>query len=319
MAILDLWERDRFRSPEVAAAACEESQSPAVIKQVLERVRRFIAATEGEEKRLVIGFFYRPAQNLCRKMADPEPLLNLAVESGAWSLISGWACRPDLKERYLLAGITRTQSSYQGQSLLSLSGVVSRESVPTLREAMRKLWADAPLSAEFGIAVRTLVDFEDIAIVPDLEGMLAKQDIYPEQRATLELYLAKLKHQHSKDALLGIARTERENDKLLRWAVKRLLWLRMDRKTIHDALAENRRLSKSGHDIAKELETYIRSYEDSKASRTPLLDADSLILDGNELTSHRESLRHGHNATEMTPHFNRLSLRSLVTSAPSGD
>jgi hypothetical protein len=319
MALLELWERDRFRSPEVATAACEESRSPVIIEQVLERVRSVVASATGEEKRLVIGFFYRPAQNLCRKMADPEPLLSLAVESGAWSFIARWDCPQNLKDKYLVRGIRGSRNSQGSQWVVSLAGAISREAIPALREAIGELGKQDPLPAGFTVAVRTLVDFEDTAILPDLESILTRQDIYPSQRETLELYVAKLKHQHSRDALLDIVRTERDDYRLLEWAVKRLLWLKADRKTIYNALSANRRPSKGGQDIAQAVENRLRSYERPNPPVWPFPDSDSLVLDGKELAEYRAGLKQSQNPAEMAPHLNRLSLRSLVTSAPSGD
>src|SRR5690606_2582225 len=99
------------------------------------------------------------------------------------------------------------------------------------------------------------------------------------------------------------------------WAVGRLLWLKTSRAVIHRALAENRKLSRQGKDIAKEVDDYIRACEGPNPPPHSDTNTDLSILDRQEMERYRASSRQEGVISAMR----RFSFYSLVTSAPAGD
>jgi len=227
-------------------------------------------------------FFGQPMQTLASQVTDPEPVLELAVEAGLWNTIVNLSVRQDLMDRFLIEGLRGCEELRFGPGLVSLGCRISDAAVPQVRRVMRELRTASPQAQGFDIALMTLVQAEDADVVSDLESMVADPALSQTQRDAAEAYLAKLRHQHDPSEMLRIVRTQRENKKLLMWAVRRLLWLKTDKGIIREALDLNRRRSSRGHDVAQEVSAYLFPPRGEALSLLVFCDGDPLMLDKDE-------------------------------------
>lgn len=198
---------------------------------------------------------------LSARLKDPEPLLDLAFETGAqwW----GYSCSPRLKDKYVLEHIRRLENDSEGgpEPGGGAAQYLSDEAIPTLRALMREMYRVNPRREGVWNAIPTLVQLSDTEIIPDLEAILASPrtdwPYWPNYEGYVRMYLAKLKHEHDREEVIRIVETERDWSKVLHWAVWRALWLKVDRQTIRDALGKNRRTAdvgpRKGRDIAENL------------------------------------------------------------------
>ncbi|MCP4593230.1 MAG: hypothetical protein GY842_21035, partial [bacterium] len=262
-------------------------------------------------------FFGQPMQILASKVADPEPLLKLAVETGLWNTIVNLSIPQDLMDRYLIEGLRGCERLLSGPRLVSLGCRVSDAAIPQLRRVMRELRTASPQAQGFDIALMTLVQAEDAEVVSDLESMVTDPALTQTQRDAAETYLAKLRHQHDPSEMLRIVQTQRENKKLLMWTVRRLLWLKTDKTIIREALELNRRESSRGHDLAHEICSYLFPPRGEALSPLVFCDGDPLMLDKSETAVLCEQQRGGPpDLGRMT----RYSLGAVLTSgSPSTD
>jgi hypothetical protein len=318
--LLEAWKRDRYYHVDFVRRACERAGG-ATIPLILDQVEEALApgAADAEVQRGVVRFFGEPARLLSKKLRDPERILQLAVRSGGWSTIATIECSQQLRDKYVVEGLASCQRLRWGLGLVSVSGVVSKEVKPQLREVVRRLAIEAPNSDGLAIPLRTLVEWDDTAMTPDLERIIQDKRLSADRQSDFELYLAKLRLQHDKQALLSIVRQERENAKVLRWAVARLLWLNTPKKLVFEALAANRRPSRTGHDIAGELNALLRAVESGEASPIDAVRSEPLAMDAQEFEGHFAALKAAGDLGAAAPLTRKLTFRSLLASAPSGD
>lgn len=294
----------------LACSKAGDATAPIILGKVGEVLKRGDASSRQQARE----FFGAAMPKLSRRLTDPEPLLKLAVESGFWNTITRLECSRELLDQYLVEGLRGCREFLSGPYLVSLICYISDAAIPEVRQVMRELWNTSPQLRGFDIALLTLVQAEDREIIPDLETMAPDPRLTEEQRDNAEAYLGKLRHQHSIPDMLKIVETERENKRLLSWAVLRLLWLKTDKKTIYQALATNRRISGHGHDIAREVEIYVFGED---GTGTPFSwHGDPLMLDREERqTSCAEWLRRPLDPQALA----RYSIAAVVRAAPSGE
>jgi hypothetical protein len=302
----DLWKRRDGRAPRAILLAAEKAsgnQAPEIIAAVDELLSRKGA----EVPRSAFAFFDEPAKRLSQKMSNKEPLLDLALKHGCWEMIPRYEVDAAAKERYLLRGLRKAEKLHCDSAFYSLALFVREDSVGEVRSIMRSL-KDTPSWAGFRIALRTLVDLEDASIIPDLESLVARTDLAPEQKAEAEVYLSKLKWQHSPDKLLQIAQTERTNRRLLSWAVRRLLLLNTSRSTIYSALGMNRQQDQDARrDAAALVETALRAADSENPPLKARIDFDPLIFDRSQLREYDRALRNARDAVEAQAIMSRYS------------
>ena len=282
---------------------------------ILDAVRLLLQRPDPAAQERGRMFFGQPMQDLASKVTDPEPLLKLAVEAGLWNTIVNLSVPQDLMDQYLIEGLRASEKLRSGPWLVSLGCKISDAAVPQLRRVMRELRAVSPQTQGFDIALMTLVQAEDAEIVSDLESMVIDPALTQTQRDAAETYLAKLRHQHDPSEMLRIVRTQRDNRKLLMWAVRRLLWLKTDKNIVREALDLNRRKSSRGHDLAHELSSYLFPPAGEQLPPSAFSDGDPLMLDKNELAVLCERQRGGPpDLGRMT----RYSLGAILTSGSPG-
>jgi hypothetical protein len=316
--LMDLWKAHEGQFREPVLQACEKvtpDNAQALIESIMTIIRNDRRAPEKD--RYALTFFGDAARTLSRKLQDKTVLPSFALETGYWEAILTLDCDPKAKERYLIDGLRTCKKLNFNPDLGSLTMWVSEDALPELRKIVEAM-KDHPEWDGFTVAASTLVEFDDRAVVPYLKAAASDERLGPDRREESRLYLAKLQSQHSPEQLLGIVQTERDSRRILKWAVRRLLFLKTEKKKILDALSQNRRVDASGHDIAKEMAWYVRSCEGSKPPITASMDVDTLVFDRRELESYLEALRSGKSGEGLRT-FQRYSMWALVASAPSGD
>lgn len=209
-------------------------------------------------------FFGQSITIVANQVNDVEPVFELAAEAGCLRSILEIEAPKPLKENYLLRALA-VERPICPSSIRSVSCFDGGEAfVGHLRDLMRKLRAK-PQSPGFDIALRTLVELEDAAILSDLGPMVDDPSLSQQQRHAAATYIAKLQYQHSQSELTSIVKSERKNGLLLTYAVRRLLWLGVQPNAIRDSLAIN---STDG-DAASNLRAYLFPDEGDKLPPSP--------------------------------------------------
>jgi hypothetical protein len=205
--------------------ACAKADD-STASMILEAVRELSRQGNPKERRRAMAFFGEPCRMLAERVTDVEPVLRLAVDTGWWNAIVDIPCEASLREKYLIEGVRTCRRQECGPSLASITAWISDSRIPELRDVMRALRHASPESDGFRIALRTLVELDAPEILNDVQGMVSDVHLSPQQREYAQTYLAKLRDRDSVSALVDIVRKERQNRILLKWAIRRLLWLR---------------------------------------------------------------------------------------------
>ena len=250
--LVEIWS-DKWSQRVTMELACKKADDK-TLPLILDAVRAVMK--HQDDKRVqgrVSGFFYRPARLLCERLTDPEPVLKFAIESG-YPYVS-YPVDSALKNKYALEklrGATQDDHDREG----AVGAPVREDAKVELRALLREMYPEYPRSTGVWTAIRFLARWCDEEIVPDLEAILASPPYPPTEWKSYEgrvrMYLAKLRFQGDPDEkleLLRIVRSEREHARLLNYAVWRLLYLKMDRQTILEALESNSRTNSKGRDV----------------------------------------------------------------------
>ncbi|MCK4341006.1 MAG: hypothetical protein KAY37_04705 [Phycisphaerae bacterium] len=249
--LLEIWS-DKWSQHVSMELACKKADDK-TLPLILDAVRA--AMKHQDDKRVqgrVTAFFFRPAQLLCERLANPEPVLQFAVDNTR--PFGSYPVDPALKDKYALEALRRATQDTGGDQV---PAPVSEDAMVELRALLREMYPKYPRSAGVWAAIRMLVEWCDAEIVPDLEAILASppfpQPEWKMEEGNLRMYIAKLRfqgHPDEKAELLRIVRSEREHGRLLGYATWRLLYLKMDRQTILEALVEsNSQTNSEGRDV----------------------------------------------------------------------
>jgi len=234
-------------------------------------------------------FFSQAIEVLSRRVTDPEPLLTLAADAGCLRSICRMDVPDDLREQFLIEAL-KVEKPLCARSRNSIACFVSPHSIASLRQMMRNTRKRSSRSTGFDIALRTLVQLEDHEIVGDLRSMKTDSSLSKKQRHVAATYLSKLLYQDSTEHLLSVVRKERDNKPLLRWAVRRLLWLGAGNDIVRQGLATNRRIARDERNIAKEMSGYLFP-ESGQLVYSASWDGRWLMLDREELRTACEASR----------------------------
>lgn len=313
--LLDIWIDAGMASADAQLAAIELACAKAgdvTAPTILSAAEGLLKRSDSISRERARQFFGGAAESLSRRVTDPEQLISLAARHGFIATIPRLAGSPELRGRYLIEALRQLRDP-SSALVAPFPQLVPELLIPKLRETMRELRISNPRSAEFRVCLLTLVQIDDGEIVGDLESMSHDSTLPSEHRQEFLTYLAKLRWQHSPEQVLNIVRTERENQRLLTWAIYRLLWLKVSKSSIREALAENRTPSSSGRDFAGGISRYFFPDEGWAGGLLGFMTSDPLMLDAAE----RRALEsQPADKLETLRRVNRLSLAGVVNAAP---
>jgi len=294
---------------------------------ILNEVRGKLDSQDMIDKFKVRLFFADNAESLVGKVPGRE-LIDLAIEAGA--SYAHWK----LPQEEIDSGIVRELRSKKGNETHggSVSLMLSEKGLPKLVQMVREVTAiedsdefitvlhrDGTLSA-----IDTLAEWSCEDALPlflEIKSRLPKDS---EVRSRLNRYIVKLKWQNDIPTLMQIINTEREDIKLLYWAVLRALKVGADPDAVYGALQQNRQTietgSLAGHDIAAQVQQSVFPGRPGDLPPHPMRKLlkstyDPLVFDRDEFREYRQAVKGPSSPEKMKSLMNTYSVGAILKKA----
>lgn len=313
-ALMDIWAQNPsasiFHRHRVALLTACELANDESARDIISRVRT-LAASPDRATNLRAGIFFgEPVRKLIDRVSDPEPVLRLVSECGIHGLyvLTALEVPTHLKSKYLVEACRQGIRCGSLSPPPSLVCCMTDDAIAALRAYVETAQAEAPATVKLDVPIWILVQLEDPWVVPRIEALLKQPGITEMRCQRLDMYLAKLRHQHSKEAMLTILRTEADNAALLSWATRRLLWLKVSPATVRAALERDLSQRAAARRLLNDVFEAPSAHRPSTNTNTWFLSKEELV----EWCSQREQL----NASQARPaSYLELSTRALLERA----
>lgn len=268
--LVRLWKDNSFSNPVAITWACELA-APRDVGVILQTVRE-VLTQEGDPQHPELTdrlnrFFFHDCLALWDKMPNPDLLVQLLEQAGRtiWHL----PLNPAERQWLMLARLREQRSIVLNGRPRSWIDRLSPETCAELLRFARYELHDKDAEAVAArlaeercqIALDTLANHSVVEALPLIKELLTKLQPLGEPAALigkLKLCAVKLEHENDASALLEVARTERNNRRLLHWAAWRYLMSGGQLSRLREALTENRTPAQTGPHAGEDVTAALR-------------------------------------------------------------
>ena len=302
--LVDVWSDGWAPHQQALMLACQKADD-ATVGIILDAVARMLKAAEerqeppgGRLSHRASDFFFKPAIRLCERLSDPEPVARFVVENNR-PIHHAYILPTEIRDKYVLMWLRRQTGDSSEIGSSSKAGALSKAVMEELRAIFRELYREHPRSVGAWSALKTLVDFGDQEIIPDLERIVANPPSEGpwarsfEQNARISLVRLRYRDtENEREVYLKGAREEREFGRLLGYYVKGLIRFRVPKASIVEALETNQKPNSFGRDITTGYICFIYperagNSPEARAVRGMRLAVDEALLTPDELREYR--------------------------------